>query len=55
MVDYQIKRRGITDPRVLTAFMNVERHRFVPTSLVGSAYRDRPLPIGEGQTISQPY
>lgn len=45
----------VTDPRVLGALRRVPRHRFVPAGLAGSAYLDRPLPIGEGQTISQPY
>lgn len=55
MVEYQIKRRGIKDENILKAFLKVERHRFVPKRLVPNAYEDRPLPIGEGQTISQPY
>ncbi|HWQ00158.1 MAG TPA: protein-L-isoaspartate(D-aspartate) O-methyltransferase [Vicinamibacterales bacterium] len=55
MVDTQIAARGITDPRVLEAMRRVPRHLFVPPSLAASAYDDRPLPIGEGQTISQPY
>jgi protein-L-isoaspartate(D-aspartate) O-methyltransferase len=55
MVEHQIKRRGVTDERVLEAFMKVERHCFVPKPLIPSAYEDRPLPIGYGQTISQPY
>ncbi|MFP4476648.1 MAG: protein-L-isoaspartate(D-aspartate) O-methyltransferase [Desulfatibacillaceae bacterium] len=55
MVERQIKARGITDERVLDAFRNVERHKFVPEALRDQAYRDFPLPIGEGQTISQPY
>lgn len=45
----------VTDPRVLGAMRRVPRHRFVPKELVREAYQDRPLPIGEGQTISQPY
>ncbi|HXH07426.1 MAG TPA: protein-L-isoaspartate(D-aspartate) O-methyltransferase [Vicinamibacterales bacterium] len=55
MVDTQIAARGITDPRVLEAMRRVPRHLFVPPALAASAYEDRPLPIGEGQTISQPY
>ena len=55
MVDTQIKARGIKDPRVLSAMVKVERHRFVPEEYLNSAYSDQPLPIGEGQTISQPY
>jgi len=55
MVDTQIKARGVKDPRVLSAMLKVERHLFVPKDLENSAYSDQPLPIGEGQTISQPY
>jgi len=55
MVDTQIKTRGVKDPRVLSALLKVERHRFVPEEYLNSAYSDQPLPIGEGQTISQPY
>jgi len=55
MVAEQIEARGIRDPRVLTALLRVPRHRFVPTDLAADAYRDHPLPIGHGQTISQPY
>jgi protein-L-isoaspartate(D-aspartate) O-methyltransferase len=55
MVRTQIEERGVRDPRVLDAMRTVERHRFVPEDLAGQAYADRPLPIGEGQTISQPY
>jgi protein-L-isoaspartate(D-aspartate) O-methyltransferase len=55
MVDSQIAARGIRDPRVLEALRAVPRHLFVPDGLRGEAYEDRPLPIGEGQTISQPY
>jgi protein-L-isoaspartate(D-aspartate) O-methyltransferase len=50
-----LKAQGISDPKVLQAFRDVPRHRFVPEGLVEFAYEDRPLPIGEGQTISQPY
>ncbi|MBC7251790.1 MAG: protein-L-isoaspartate(D-aspartate) O-methyltransferase [Anaerolineae bacterium] len=55
MVQSQIEARGIKDPRVLEAMRQVPRHLFVPVDMRGSAYRDSPLPIGEGQTISQPY
>ncbi len=55
MVETQIRARGVKDPRVLSALLNVERHRFVPKEYSTSAYSDQPLPIGEGQTISQPY
>ena len=55
MVESQIKARGVKDPRVLSAMLKVERHLFVPENLGSSAYSDQPLPIGEGQTISQPY
>jgi protein-L-isoaspartate(D-aspartate) O-methyltransferase len=55
MVRDQIERRGVTDPRVLHAMRTVPRHRFVPATLQHLAYADRPLPIGQGQTISQPY
>jgi protein-L-isoaspartate(D-aspartate) O-methyltransferase len=55
MVDTQLALRGISDPRVLAAMRRVPRHRFVPESLWDQAYNDYPLPIGEEQTISQPY
>lgn len=55
MVERQIKARGVTDPAVLEAMRNVPRQWFVPNHLRNRAYRDGPLPIGEGQTISQPY
>jgi protein-L-isoaspartate(D-aspartate) O-methyltransferase len=55
MVATQIEARGVRDPRVLDAMRRVERHRFVPESLLGQAYADWPLVIGHGQTISQPY
>lgn len=55
MVKEQIARRGIKDARVLDAMGKVKRHLFVPTHLQNAAYDDRPLPIGHGQTISQPY
>jgi protein-L-isoaspartate(D-aspartate) O-methyltransferase len=55
MVERDLKARGISDESVLAAMGKVERHLFVPGFLRGSAYGDHPLPIGEGQTISQPY
>jgi protein-L-isoaspartate(D-aspartate) O-methyltransferase len=55
MLTTQIKARGINDSKVLQAMGKVERHRFVPAHLIGQAYGDYPLPIGQGQTISQPY
>ncbi|MBS3732054.1 MAG: protein-L-isoaspartate(D-aspartate) O-methyltransferase [Desulfobacterales bacterium] len=55
MIRQQIKSRGIDDPEILAAFEKVKRHRFVPERVKKFAYQDRPLPIGEGQTISQPY
>jgi len=55
MVETQIKARGIKDSRVLQAMLKVPRHLFVDEALKDQAYGDFPLPIGEGQTISQPY
>lgn len=55
MVESQIIARGVTDPLVINAMTLVPRHLFVSEALVDSAYGDFPLPIGEGQTISQPY
>ena len=55
MVRTQIRMRGISDPAVLRTMENVPRHRFVPPQHQSSAYGDHPLPIGNGQTISQPY
>jgi protein-L-isoaspartate(D-aspartate) O-methyltransferase len=55
MVTTQLKRRGIADPRVLAAMSQVPRHAFVAPQQRGDAYLDRPLEIGGGQTISQPY
>jgi protein-L-isoaspartate(D-aspartate) O-methyltransferase len=55
MIDEQIKARGVTDPRVLEAMAAVPRERFVPAAQVPHAYADSPLPIGGGQTISQPF
>lgn len=55
MVKYQLESRGIRSRRVLDAMLKVERHLFVPSEYRAMAYDDHPLPIGEGQTISQPY
>jgi protein-L-isoaspartate(D-aspartate) O-methyltransferase len=55
MVETQIRRRGIADSRVLRAMSAVPRHDFVPEQFRTEAYADKPLPIGEGQTISQPF
>jgi len=55
MVRFQIEDRGITDPAVLAALRRVPRHEFVPPEVRPFAYGDHPLPVGEGQTISQPY
>ena len=55
MVKTQIERRGVKDEKVLDAMRKVERHKFVPEQYIEHSYEDRPLPIGEGQTISQPY
>ena len=55
MVEYQLRGRGIKDPQVLEAFRKVPRHEFTPRNLREKAYRDAPLPIGQNQTISQPY
>ena len=55
MVTEQIQGRDVADPRVLAAMRKVPRHHFVPAQLRPEAYDDHPLPIGEGQTISQPY
>jgi protein-L-isoaspartate(D-aspartate) O-methyltransferase len=55
MVDSQLRARGVSDPRVLDAMLTVPRHRFVPEPYRSQAYEDHPLPIGDGQTISQPY
>jgi len=55
MVRDQIEKRGITDPLVLNALRSVPRHLFVSEALTDQAYGDFPLPIGEQQTISQPY
>lgn len=55
MVNYQLLPRGITDRRVIAAFKKVAREEFVPENEKKSSYEDSPLPIGEAQTISQPY
>ena len=55
MVDSQLRQRGIADERVLAAMDRVPRHEFAAERCRGQAYEDHPLPIGEGQTISQPY
>jgi protein-L-isoaspartate(D-aspartate) O-methyltransferase len=55
MLENQIKARGVKDLRVLSSMLKVERHLFVPKSSQSNAYADQPLPIGDGQTISQPY
>jgi len=55
MIEVQLRRRGIRDERVLEAMLQVARHEFVPPELLHAAYEDRPLPIGESETISQPY
>ena len=55
MIEHQIRARGITDSRVLDALLKVPRHEFIPVPLRHEAYTDRPVAIGSGQTISQPY
>ena len=55
MIEKQLKRRGVTDPRVIQAMWEVDRSLFVPEDMKQHAYEDRPLPIGREQTISQPY
>lgn len=55
MVQEQIEKRGVKDKATLAAMRKVPRHLFVPSDMAGNAYQDRPLPIGYGQTISQPY
>ncbi len=55
MVDRQLRGRGITDPRVIEAMLKVPRHKFVEEAFASQAYSDYPLPIGERQTISQPF
>jgi protein-L-isoaspartate(D-aspartate) O-methyltransferase len=55
MVEQQLRRRGIRDERVLQAMFEVPRHEFVPMGAIAAAYDDRPLAIGQSETISQPY
>ena len=55
MIEKQIRKRGVSSLRVLEAMASVRRHEFVPLEFRNDAYADKPLPIGEGQTISQPY
>ncbi|MBI5417455.1 protein-L-isoaspartate(D-aspartate) O-methyltransferase [Candidatus Poribacteria bacterium] len=55
MVQYQIQERNVKDEKVLEVMRKVPRHKFIPEDSRKYAYQDRPLPIGEGQTISQPY
>lgn len=55
MVNYQLIKRGVTDPQVINAMLEIDRELFVPEALMDKAYDDGPLPIGKGQTISQPY
>lgn len=55
MVKSQLEKRGISDPKILAAFLKIPRHQFVPVDELAQAYYDGPLPIGEQQTISQPY
>ncbi len=55
MVESQIIRRGVTDPKVIAMMRSIPRHEFMPEDQWAEAYRDQPQPIGEGQTISQPY
>jgi len=55
MVSKTIENRGVTDSNVLKAMRNVPRHQFVPEEYKEHSYKDHPLPIGYGQTISQPY
>jgi protein-L-isoaspartate(D-aspartate) O-methyltransferase len=55
MLDHDLRGRGIAEPRVLRAFETIRREQFVPGPMQSRAYSDGPLPIGQGQTISQPY
>src|SRR3974390_109218 len=55
MIETQIRKRGVSSVRVLEAMAPVPRHDFVPVKFGDAAYADKPLPIGEGQTISQPF
>lgn len=54
MVQYQVEARGVEDMGVLDAMRKIPRHLFIPAEFQDAAYHDRPLPIGSGQTISQP-
>src|SRR5690348_16916548 len=55
MVESQLRARGILDRRILAAMLRVPRHEFVSEEYRGQVYEDHPIPIGEGQTLSQPY
>ncbi len=55
MVESQLRRRGIHDERVLEAMLRIPRHEFVPDGYQSQAYEDHPIPIGENQTVSQPF
>ncbi|MHA4844800.1 protein-L-isoaspartate(D-aspartate) O-methyltransferase [Flavitalea antarctica] len=55
LVLQSIEKRGVKDPAVLKAMKTVKRHLYIPENIIGNAYEDRPLPIGYGQTISQPF
>lgn len=55
MVEHQLKRRGIYDTRIINAFLEIPRENFIPEMERANAYEDGPVPIGHGQTISQPY
>ena len=55
MVEHQIISRGIQNPKVIDAMLKVKRHLFVPDKYLDSAYKDNPIPIEAGQTVSQPY
>jgi protein-L-isoaspartate(D-aspartate) O-methyltransferase len=55
MVEEQIINRGVTDARVLAVMRKIPRHEFLPEAIRGMAYADNALPLGEGQTMSQPY
>jgi len=55
MVEQQLRRRDIDDERILAAFLETPRERFVPPPRISEAYEDHPVPIGHGQTVSQPY
>jgi protein-L-isoaspartate(D-aspartate) O-methyltransferase len=55
MVEHQLRARGIRDPRVLEAMLAIPRHEFVPEEFRDQSYEDKPISIGEGQTISQPF